>query len=168
MPFDWQAELLLPTTAPSKAAQSPMALPRSFAQALVASHDKATNDNLPQPTIRGETLSIRITQPIYEQGVNVCKRNLRGRLVLNKGDKPYASNEIKDKLRKQWKTAAPWTLLSLGRGFYEFFFATESDLQIVWAMGTVNLKPGCYVYLNGQWILICIIREIHMRKYGSD
>ncbi|AES69634.2 DUF4283 domain protein [Medicago truncatula] len=27
-------------------------------------------------------------------------------------------------------------------GFYEFFFATESDLQIVWAMGTVNLKPG--------------------------
>ena len=55
-------------------------------------------------------------------------------MVLNKGDKPYASKDIEDK--------CTWTLLSLGRGFYEFFFATKSDLQIVWAMGTVNLKPG--------------------------
>ena len=80
-----QAEWLLPTAAPSKVVPSPMALPsttavpapqpppRSFAQALVASHGKATNYNLPQPTIHGETLSIRITQPIYEQGV-MCGR----------------------------------------------------------------------------------------------
>jgi len=146
MPFDWQAELAVPASLPSTPSTTAVPAPqpplRSFAQALVASHGKATNDNLPQPTIRGETLSIRITQPIYEQEVNVCKRNLRGRLVLNKGDKPYASKKIEDKLRKQWKTVAPWTLLSLGRGFYEFFFATESDLQIVWAMRTVNLKPG--------------------------
>jgi len=72
----------------------------------------------------------------------VCKRNLRGRLVLTKGDKPYASKEIEDKLKKQWKTTAPWTLLSLGRGFYKFFFANESDMHTVWAVGTVNLKPG--------------------------
>jgi len=87
---------------------------RSFAQALVASHNNVPKTTMPQPTIRGDTLSIWITQPIYEKGVNVCKRNLRGRLVLNKGDKPYASKEIEDKLKKQWKTAAPWTLLSLG------------------------------------------------------
>jgi hypothetical protein len=152
MPFDWQAELT--TAAPSMAAPSPMEIPsvtatpaaqsppKSFAQALVASHSKVTNDNLPRPTIRGDTLSIRITQPLYEKGVNFCKRNLRGRLVLSKGDKPYASKEIEDKLRKQWKTAAPWSLLSLGRGFYEFFFANESDMHNVWAMGTLNLKPG--------------------------
>jgi len=83
MPFDWQADLLLPTAAPSKAAPSPLALPsttavpapqpppRSFAQALVASHGKATKDNLPQPTICGETLSICITQPIYEPFVDL-------------------------------------------------------------------------------------------------
>ena len=81
----------------------------------------------------------------------MCKRNLRGRLVLNKADKPYASKEIEEKLRKQWKTAAPWTLLSLGRGFYEFFFDTETDLQIVWAMGTVNLKPG--VLCLFEWLV---------------
>ena len=135
MPFDWQAKLSLQAATPSKAAPSPMALtsvaaisapqpqPRSFVQALVASHSNVSNVIMPQPTIRGDTLSIRITQPVYEKGVNVCKRNLRGRLVLNKGDKPYASKEIEDKLKKQWKTAAPWKLLSLGRGYYEFFFA---------------------------------------------
>jgi len=32
--------------------------------------------------------------------------------------------------------------MSLGRGFYEFFFTSESDLQVVWVMGTLNLKPG--------------------------
>ena len=128
MPFDWRSELSLPATTPSKVAPSPMALTsaatvspqpqsRSFAQALVASHSNVTNVIMPQPTIRGDTLSIRITQPVYEKGVNVCKRNLRGRLVLNKGDKPYALKEIEDKLKKQWKTAAPWTLLSLGRGY---------------------------------------------------
>jgi len=175
-----QAELLLPTAAPSKVVPSPMALPsttavpapqpppRSFAQALVASHGKATNYNLPQPTIHGETLSIRITQPIYEQGVHVWKRNLRGRLVLNKGEKPYAWKEIEDKLQKQWKTAAPWTFLSLGRGFYEFFFVTESDLQIVLAMGTVNLKPRV-----SRLFLWSVDFDMHkqrntLRKYGSD
>jgi hypothetical protein len=31
---------------------------------------------------------------------------------------------------------------SLGRGYYEFFFATYEDLRAVWALGMVNLKPG--------------------------
>lgn len=139
--------MLAPTAVPSPTIQPPIAAaqapkPRSFAQALVASHSHSTNENLPQPAIYGETLSNRISQLMYEKGVDVCQRNLRGRLVLNKGDKLYTSKEIEVKLQKQWKTTAPWTLLSLGRGFFEFFFASESDLQIVWAMGTVNLKPG--------------------------
>jgi len=33
-------------------------------------------------------------------------------------------------------------MLSLGRGYYEFFFATEMDMCTVWAAGTVYLKPG--------------------------
>jgi len=85
MPFDWQAELFSPSaalstpvpstrvTSPSAAVPANQTPPRTFAQALVASHSKVTNDNLPQPTIRGDTLSIRITQPVYEQGVNLCK-----------------------------------------------------------------------------------------------
>jgi len=79
---------------------------------------------------------------MYEQGIDVCKRNLRGRMVLNKGDKPYTTKEIEAKLQKHWKTAAPLTLMLLGRGFYDFFFTFESHLQLVWAMGTLNLKLG--------------------------
>ena len=33
-------------------------------------------------------------------------------------------------------------MLSLGRGFYEFFFASQEDMRSVWAAGTVNLNPG--------------------------
>jgi len=66
----------------------------SFAQALTGTTKAASNDNLPQSLIRGETVSIKITQDIYEKGMAVCKTNLRGRLVLNKGDKPYATKEI--------------------------------------------------------------------------
>jgi len=87
-------------------------------------------------------LSIKISQTVYEKGMAVCKQNLRGRLVLNKGDKPYMKKDLELKLQKLWKTTGAWSLLSLGRGFYEFSFASEDDLRSVWAMGTVNLKPG--------------------------
>jgi len=63
-------------------------------------------------------------------------------LVLNKGDKPYATKDITVKLQKLWKVKGPWHMLSLGRGFYEFFFASQEDMLTVWAAGTVSLKSG--------------------------
>jgi hypothetical protein len=32
--------------------------------------------------------------------------------------------------------------LSLGKGYYEFSFTSITHLHVVWAMGTINLKPG--------------------------
>lgn len=120
MPFDWQAKLsstMVPAAAarvrPPPPTMPPAAisfarvvtppLPTAspvvnFAQALTASTRAASNEILPQPTIRGETVGIKITQGIYERGMDVCKSNLRGRLVLNKGDKPYATKEIAEDL----------------------------------------------------------------------
>jgi len=117
-------------------------VPVSFAQALTGYTKTASNDNLPPPLIRGEQVSIKITQEVYEKGTAVCKHNLRGRLILNKGDKPYTKQDIQMKLQKVWKTSANWSMTSLGRGYYEFFFGTENDKRNVWAAGTVNLKPG--------------------------
>nr|ABE93038.1 N-6 Adenine-specific DNA methylase [Medicago truncatula] len=152
MPFDWQAELA-PTAAPTPAPR--LQLPQltapaarlvstpTFAQILTATtSSQESEEPLPQPSIKGKQLSIKISQPIYEKGVDYCKRNLRGRLILNKGDKPYTSSEIHQRLQKLWNTAAPWSLLSLGRGYYEFYFASESDMRYVWANGTTILKPG--------------------------
>ena len=61
---------------------------------------------------------------------------------MNKGDKPYSSSEIHQRLQKQWNTSAPWSLLSLGRGYYEFYFASKVDMRSVWAKGTIILKHG--------------------------
>jgi len=33
-------------------------------------------------------------------------------------------------------------MMSIGRGFYEFFFASEMDMRVVWPAGTLNLKSG--------------------------
>jgi hypothetical protein len=145
MPFDWQAEQTVPVS-PSNAAMvppPPKPVSRvSFAQALTSTSTTSSNDNLPQPVFRGESVSITISQEMYEKGMFACKRNLRGRLVLNKGDTPYSTKDIHTKLQNHWKTAGPWSMRPLGRGFYEFTFATENDLRMVWAMGTINMKPG--------------------------
>ena len=55
------------------------------------------------------------------------KINLRGRLVLNKEDKPYATKDITAKLHKLCKVKGPRHMLSLAREFFEFFFLTRRD-----------------------------------------
>lgn len=155
--FDWQAELssTVPVPVASTATPdpnlalamvahntpTPTAIPRpSFAQALRGS--KVTYaDPLPTHVILGETLSIHITKDAYFRGLAACRTNLRGRLMLNKGDKPYSSKDIFAKFQSIWKVSGPWSLLSLGRGFDEFTFASQEDLRKVWAVGTVNLMP---------------------------
>jgi hypothetical protein len=145
--FDWQAELMAPAPIPNAGRVSTPHIPVvpspvSFAQALTGTNKVVSNDNLPIPYIRGETLGIKITQDFYERGRDFCKTNLRGRLVLSKGDKPYTTKDIESKLQKLWKVGGAWRMLSLGRGFYEFFFSNETDMCTVWAAGTINLKPG--------------------------
>jgi hypothetical protein len=83
---------------PLKSAISNATASITFAQALTASYNASTNDNLLQLSNRGEAVNIQISQAPYEKGVEVCKRNLRGRLVLSKGDKPYTAKDIQLKL----------------------------------------------------------------------
>jgi len=121
--FDWQAEFVAPAAPTPTTRVQPVqpvkviAHAPSFAQMLSSSHTTPTsNVALPQPIIRGELVSIRISQTPYKKQIEFCKRNLRGRLILNKGDQPYSSTEIQQKLQKQWNTSDRWSLLSLGRG----------------------------------------------------
>jgi len=123
--FDWQAELgplafnfAIATsghqstvavsapvlTAVSAPVQEVVQKP-SFAQALRGT--PVQSDPLPVPTIRGETLPVKITDDVYYRGIDACKTNLCGQLVLNKGDKPYSSKGITVKLQKLWKVKGP-------------------------------------------------------------
>ncbi|AES98383.1 hypothetical protein MTR_5g067840 [Medicago truncatula] len=56
----------------------------------------ASSAPLPQPTIRGDYLSIKITDEVYAKGLEKCKHHMHDRLFLNKGDKPYTAKEITD------------------------------------------------------------------------
>lgn len=84
------------------------------------------------------------------KGIEACKHNLCGRLVMNKGDKPYTFKDIREKLLKQRKTSGPWKMISLGKGFYEFSFSSFEDLHLVLTMRTINIKSG--VLRPSQWM----------------
>lgn len=54
---------------------------KTFAQTVVNSSDLHLNQ-LPQRSIRGDSVSIRISQAEYDLGIEDCKRSLHGRLTL--------------------------------------------------------------------------------------
>jgi len=65
---------------------------RSFAQVL--SPTSTTSAPLPNPTNRGDNLSIKIIEDLYVRGLEKCKHHMHDRLFLNKGDMPYTTKEI--------------------------------------------------------------------------
>jgi hypothetical protein len=98
--------------------------------------------NFPKPCLKGERLSIKIPEESYQAGVERCKNNLHGRLMMAKGDKPLQLNELREKLIKAWAPIEKWQITPLGKGYYEFYFQSREDLNRVWSTGTWNLKPG--------------------------
>jgi hypothetical protein len=113
----------------------------SFAQVLNDACDGKISQ-LPVPAIRGDDLCIKIAQHEYEKGLDDCKKNLHGRLVMNKGDRSLTARELSGKLSTIWKIVNQWKMISLGRGFYEFQFVSFEDMHLAWSMGTINLKLG--------------------------
>jgi hypothetical protein len=61
---------------------------------------------------------------------------------MSKGDKPWTARDLSAKLSALWKLHGQWKIVSLGRGYYEFQFASFEDMRIAWSMGSMNLKPG--------------------------
>lgn len=119
----------------------PLAQKKTFAQALHAAIDVPLSQ-LPRPCIKGDSVSIKISENEYIKGLDSCKMNLHGRLILSKGDKPIKFNDLRDKLSQLWKPIGQWRMTSLGKGYFEFSFSSTDDLRSVWAVGTWSLKPG--------------------------
>jgi len=120
----------------------------SFAAALAGAKDVADRP-FHILCIKRDALSIKICQDEYHKGVEDCRRVLRARLTLNKGDKPFSARELGSKIGKVWKTTVGWKMVPLGKGFYDFHFESVDDFKKVWAAGTVNLKPGLLRF--SQW-----------------
>ncbi|KAK2388420.1 hypothetical protein QL285_062107 [Trifolium repens] len=126
---------------PSKAPSAPVVSNRSFAQALRNKVDVSLTQ-LPKPCLKGNSLSIKISEDVYQTGLAKCNNYLHGRLVLSRGDHPVSSKDLRDKLLLLWKPIDCWKMIPLGRGFFEFRFSCAEDLRTVWSSGAWNLNPG--------------------------
>lgn len=81
------------------------------------------------PCLKGDALAIKIPEDEYKAGLESCKNNLHGRLLLSKGD-------LRSKLEKLWNPLGNWKMVPLGKGFYEFSFSSLEDLRCVWTIGS--------------------------------
>jgi len=52
----------------------------------------------PPHTIKGDSMSFKISQGEYELGIGECKRSLQTRLTLQKGDPPLTTRDLHKKL----------------------------------------------------------------------
>ncbi|PNY08940.1 hypothetical protein L195_g005480 [Trifolium pratense] len=120
-------------SAPSKPSVAPphVVSNRSFAQALLNKVDVSLTE-LPKPCLKGNSLSIKISEEVYQFGLANCNNYLHGRLVLSRGDQPLSSKDLREKLLQLWKPNDGWKMVPLGRGFFEFRFSCADDLRTVW------------------------------------
>lgn len=116
---------------------------KSFAQAL--SGEVSGETFLPLLTskvVMGNSVCVKISQAAYKSGIAACSFNLHGRLTLQKGDSPLTTLALKSKLNNLWPQLNNWTLIPLGKGFFELNFSSIEDMKKIWAFGVINLKPG--------------------------
>lgn len=111
---------------------------KSFAQVVNNSFDS----QLPKPCLKGDSMAIKISESEYHVGVVDCKNILYGRLMLSKGDSPVKINDLRLKLSKIWSTSSSWTMVPLGKGYYEFSFSSLDDQKKVRSNGSWNVNPG--------------------------
>jgi len=114
---------------------------KSFAEVVSSVADVHLN-MLPQGSIRGDSVSIHISQTEYELGISDCTRSLHSRLTLHKGDPPITTKSLYNKLSILWKGINNWRVIPLGKGYFEFNFNSIEDMHKIWSIGIVNLKPS--------------------------
>lgn len=69
----------------------------NFVQVLLNKVDVSLNQ-IPKPSLKGNSLSIKISEDIYQTRLANCSNYLHGRIVFSRGDKPFSSKELREKL----------------------------------------------------------------------
>ena len=89
-----------------------------------------SNVVLPQINKSGAFHSVKINSDVYRQRLALCQHSLIARVVLNKGDNPWALPKLKARLSSLWGLKS-WRLISLGRGFYHILLSAAVDKDLV-------------------------------------
>ncbi|XP_058775610.1 uncharacterized protein LOC131649883 [Vicia villosa] len=96
----------------------------------------------PVPCLKGDRITITISEEEYKIGLQACRHNLHGRIVWPRGSTPTTVASIRTTLLSQWSFLSKWGITSLGKGFYEFSFSNLEDARRVRSVNTWNLNPG--------------------------
>ena len=76
-------------------------------------------------------MAVQIDEDLYQSHTCQFSPSLIGILILSKGDKPYAFNDLRSALDAVWKPSHPWNLISLGRGYFNIHFSTTVDRDCI-------------------------------------
>lgn len=71
---------------------------KTFLQAMQHLEENSHTSLMPKPMIKGKK-SIKISHEECTKGLEDCKNNLYGRLVMGKGYKPLTTRDITEKLK---------------------------------------------------------------------
>lgn len=87
----------------------------SFASILLnESPIKFAIDDLPMPFVMDDVVSIQILEEPFLHGLDHCKTNLVGRLLLPSKAQPLKAHQ----LCACWPNLEPWIMAPLGKGFF--------------------------------------------------
>ncbi|XP_057811626.1 uncharacterized protein LOC131025857 [Salvia miltiorrhiza] len=95
-----------------------------------------------RPIRHGEHGKLVVPRELQEYQLNKFKYALIGRLILNKGDKPRQSRDLKAELQSLWKISSPWQLMSMGKGFFTIKFQSQEDKAVAKAHMLWELSVG--------------------------
>ena len=118
--------------------------PKSFVEAVSKTKPLVLPPSSCSPHKKGAYVSVRVNSEALQSRLELCRYSLIGRLILAKGDKPYALQTLKEKLSAVWKIASAWRLISLGKGYYQILLSNHEEQKKVWGMGSLNLKLGIW------------------------
>lgn len=100
---------------------------RSFASIVQGTNVlDSTHEPLLMPYIKDDCLCIPLPEAIYQESLKKCHNHLW--LLIPKGSSLVKVLDSMIQLSSLWSFASDWNLVSLGRGFYEFYFESLEDL----------------------------------------
>ncbi|XP_057779880.1 uncharacterized protein LOC130998478 [Salvia miltiorrhiza] len=102
--------------------------------------------------------------------LNKFKHALIGRLMLNKGDKPRQTRDLKEELQGLWKPSAPWHLMPLGKGYYTLKFQSQKDKaaakeKLLWELSVGSIRLREWVRYFDPYKESSSIAQIWVRIY---
>ena len=80
----------------------------SFAQVLCNNSTQPIDDHeVILPAKKGDYFAVSIGDELYQKQVSRCSTSLIGLLLLSKGDKPWTTGDLRQRLQELWNPNLP-------------------------------------------------------------